>query len=71
LGRVCQRVEPPAIQQAITKLQKDYKGKEGWSTRDIINGYNLFENTVKVEIFVALDRGEDEEMWLRDQLESI
>jgi len=43
------------IQQAITKLQKDYKGNEGWSTRDIINGYNLFENTVKAEIFIAFD----------------
>jgi len=35
------------IQQAITKLQKDYKGNEGWSTRDIINRYNLFEKYCK------------------------
>lgn len=59
------------IQQAVTKLWENYKGKEGWSTQDIIAGYRLFENIVKAEVFVVLDGGKDEEMWLRDQLQSV
>jgi len=59
------------IQQAVTKLRENYKGRAGWSTQDIIAGYKLFENTVKAEVFVALDSGEDKEMWLRDQLYGI
>jgi len=38
---------------------------------DIIAGYKLFENTIKAEIFVALDGGEDEELWLRGQLQDM
>lgn len=60
-----------AIQQAVAKLRENYRGKVGWSTQDILKGYKLFENTVKADIFVALDGGEDEEMWLRDQLQAM
>ena len=56
------------IQRAITKFRENYKGKPGWSTQDILAGYKLFESSIKADIFVALDGGEDEEMWLKDQI---
>lgn len=55
----------------MAKLQENYRGKVGWSTQNILKGYKLFESTVKPDIFVALDGGEDEEIWLRDQLHTM
>jgi hypothetical protein len=60
-----------ARQSAVTKLRKGYKGKEGWSTRDLLAGYKLFQDTVKAEVFLGLDGGEDEEEWLRLELDML
>jgi hypothetical protein len=56
------------VQQAVSKLQQKYKGRPGWSTQDIVTGYELFENPVKAEVFLALEEGEDQELWLRGQI---
>jgi hypothetical protein len=63
--------ELSARERAVTKLRKGYKGKEGWSTRDLLAGYKLFQDTVKAEVFLGLDGGEDEEEWLRLELDML
>ena len=57
------------IHQAINKLRHNYRGKVGWSTEDLLAGYELLENSIKAEVFLALESGEDEEMWLRRQID--
>ena len=55
----------PVVQQAVRKLRENYRGKEGWNREDFLNGYELFESTVKAEGFLALDGGKEEDAWLR------
>ena len=55
------------VQQAARKLRENYRGKEGWNSEDFLDGYELFESTVKAEVFLALD-GEVEAAWLRRQI---
>ena len=66
---VLPKVNSP-IHQAITKFRQNYKGKTGWSTGDILAGYEVLESVIKAEVFLALDGGEDEEKWLRRQIAS-
>lgn len=58
------------IHQAVTKFREAYRGKPGWSTQDMLVGYELFESQIKAEVFLALDGGEEEELWLKRQISS-
>ena len=56
------------VHQAVTKFREAYRGKPGWSTEDMLVGYELFESQIKAEVFLALGGGEEEEQWLRRQI---
>lgn len=66
--------EPPGssggsmVTRAMRKLQEEYKNREGWTMEDLQLAYEMFENPVKAEIFLALISGEDQELWLQRQL---
>jgi hypothetical protein len=56
------------LRKEVAKLRKRYREKEGWTTRDLVAGYKLLEDTTKAEIFWGMDRGEDQDEWLRIEL---
>ena len=58
------------VHQAVTKFREAYRGKPDWSTQDMLVGYELFESQIKAEVFLALDEGEEEELWLKCQISS-
>lgn len=55
---------------AVAKCRNTYKGKPGWENHALHNAYRLFENTTKAEIFLALEADEEEEEWLRHEIDS-
>ena len=54
---------------AVRKLQEEYKSKNGWTMEDLMLAYEMFENPVKAEIFLAIISPEEQEQWLRRQLD--
>jgi pyruvate/2-oxoglutarate dehydrogenase complex dihydrolipoamide acyltransferase (E2) component len=56
-------------QRAVAKIARLYKGKEGWSQRDVITAYEVMENKSKAETFLALEEDEEEEQWLWRQVD--
>ena len=54
---------------AVRKLQEDYKSKNGWTMEDLMLAYEMFENPVKAEIFLAIINPEEQDLWLRRQLD--
>jgi hypothetical protein len=56
-------------QRAVAKVAHLYKGKEGWSQRDVITAYEVMENKSKAETFLALEEDEEEEQWLWRQVD--
>ena len=56
------------VTRAMRKLQEEYKNCEGWMMEDLQLAYEIFENPVKAEIYLALISQEDQELWLWCQL---
>ncbi|KAI5816259.1 hypothetical protein BZA77DRAFT_61520 [Pyronema omphalodes] len=57
------------VERAVNKLRSQYKGKAGWTTQHLLLGYQLFEDSVKAEVFLGLDGGPDQDEWLNRQLQ--
>jgi hypothetical protein len=62
-------VDTSAVERAVFKLRSQYKSKPGWEMDDLLVGYGLFENSVKAEVFLGMDAGEDQDKWLRREIE--
>lgn len=53
------------ITGSMKKLQEGYKNKDGWTMEDLQLAYEILENPVKAEVFLALISPEDQELRLR------
>jgi hypothetical protein len=61
-------VEVSVVRKAVMKLQAEHRHRPGWTTTDLVMGYQLFENVAKADVFMRMDSGEDRDEWLRYQL---
>ena len=61
--------EASAVERAVRKLRTQYRNKGGWSTGDLLAGNEIFDNSVKAEVFLGLDGGDVQDQWLRKQIQ--
>lgn len=66
MSATTQSIQKTKTEEAVEKLQKDYESV--LSTEDLVKGFCLMENVVKASVFVSLQAGSAQDMWLQNAL---
>ena len=62
------KLETGTVERAVGKLRAQYRNKEGRSTTDLLTSCEILGNSVKAEVFLGLEEGDQ---WLPRRIQRL